>query len=169
MLRNFNKVICFLLTVMLLSGLSLNVSASEMTDTERYEAEGKNKIVFDNGDVAYYDLTEENLTNPILKTSYKSKTVTGRFYLTSSGATVAEYSLSATFSYDGDTVGQEGHRVWIGNFASGWSGEAVDGYNWISPQYMYINGYYDLYKDGEYNNSHTLTLYCDQYGNITVG
>lgn len=168
-MRNFKKVICFLLTVVLFSGLSLNVSASEMTDADRYEAEGKDKIVFDNGDVAYYDLTEEVVTNSLLATSYKSKTVTGRFYLTSTGDTVAEYSLSATFEYDGETVDDGGHRVWIGNFETGWSGEAIDGYNWISPQYMYINGYFYLYKDGEYNNEHTLTLYCDQFGNITVG
>lgn len=147
------------------------VSSANTIDVSYYEANGYEKAELDNGMIAYYEVIETENTNPLLKaTSYKSKTATGKFYLTSSGQTVAEYSLSATFSYNGvDTVGQTGHRVWIGNYASGgWSGTAVDGYNWISPQYMYINGYYDLYKNGDFNNSATISMYCDHKGNITV-
>lgn len=142
--------------------------AAEETDVGIYESKGMEKIVLTDDEVVYYEIEEEDVTNPYARVSYKSKTATGRFYLTSSGSTVAEYSLSATFSYDGETVGQTGHRVWIGNYATGWSGHGVDGYDWISPSYMYITGYYTLYKDSTYNNSHELTMYCDQNGNITV-
>lgn len=140
------------------------------TDINYYESNDYEKMELENGIVAYYKIVETETTNPLLRaTAYRSKTATGKFYITSSKKTVAEYSLSATFSYNGvDSVGQTGHSVWMGNYASGWSGRAVDAYNWISPQYMYITGHYTLYENGTVNNSASLTMYCDHQGTITV-
>lgn len=164
-MKMIQKFVSVLLAVVFVISLSVPAFAAE---TENNEYEGMPMLVLDDGFVAYYTLEEEIVPASARSRDYVSKTVSARFYLTSNDETVAQFSLSATFWYDGESVGQTGHRVWMGNYASGWSGEAVDGYNWISDQYMYISGYYYLYYNGEFNNSHTLTLYCDQDGNVTV-
>ncbi|MEB2298159.1 hypothetical protein LAV72_00780 [Lysinibacillus xylanilyticus] len=120
------------LSLTIFFSVSSSVFAEEQTDTEVYELEGLQKIVLTSDEVIYYEIDEVDVTNPNARGFYKSKTATGRFYLTSSGSTVAEYSLSVTFYYDGKRVLESGNRAWMGNYAKGWSGTAVSGWDWIS-------------------------------------
>ena len=167
-MKKLKNMFSIVLSLTIFFSVSSSVFAEEQTDADVYESEGLQKIVLTSDEVVYYEIDEVDVTNPNARGSYKSKTATGRFYLTSSGSTVAEYSLSVTFYYDGKRVLESGNRAWMGNYAKGWSGAAVSGWDWISNSYMCVSGYFTLYKDSVYNNSHILTMYCDQNGKITV-
>ena len=172
------KIIRYSLVLAVILSLVSNVFAvnaaestnfSEKHDAEIYEEAGMQKEVIGDNLVVYYTLEETINEIPQTRaTNYVSKTATGRFYLTSTGDTVAEYSLSVTFWYDGQRVGQSGYESFMGNYASGWYGQYTDWSNHISDQYMYVRANFDLYHNAEFNNSHVLTIYCDQNGTITV-
>ena len=167
-MKKLRNMLCTGLFLIIFFSLSSSVFAEEKTDAEIYESKGMEKIVLTDNEVAYYEIEEVDVTNSNARTSSKSKTATGRFYLTSNNSTVAEYSLSATFNYNGSTVIIAGQQAWIGNYAKGWSGKKYVGWDYISDSYMWVSGYFTLYKDSEFNNKVTLTIYCDQNGNITV-
>lgn len=168
MIKIKKRIVMFLFTLAFVFSLYGNVMAA---DTSNYEKQGFKKTVIEDDLVLYSKITENETTSPIttLSWEYVSKSYSGRFYLVSSGETVAKYGFDATFSYNSvDQVWLEGHDSWSESVVSGWTIEDSSYYNRISDQYMYCEGSFALYHDGEYNNSTTARIYCDHLGNITV-
>ncbi|NQX45201.1 hypothetical protein HQN87_07640 [Paenibacillus tritici] len=137
-----------------------------------YEAQGYEKTLLNDGLVLYSKVTiSETTLSPsrVLSWQYASKSYSGNFYIVSSSETVARYGLDATFRYNGvDQVWLEGSDSWSQSVKSGWTINDVNYYDRISPQYMYVEGEFNLYNNGSYSNNAKVKIYCDHLGNITV-
>lgn len=109
--------------------------------------------------------------------SYRTKTgsASGRFYTVSNNQTVAEYSLSAEFEYDGSTyvgiVGSPSHTEETVN--NNWRLDNVTEELQTETQYI-VSGQWTLYqKVGfiwtkyEYNNNTHIDIICTPRGTIT--
>lgn len=99
-----------------------------------------------------------------------SKKVSGRFYLVSNGQTVATYSLTASFSYDG--LYCYCNNVTAASSAeSGWIVTKNYGSAQVSPSYVRAYGSFDLFEvvNGQnvWNNQSSIRIFCDQNGTIT--
>lgn len=127
---------------------------------------GTQTVYIGNG-VAFEYFSAER-TNLVTRAySVKSGTMSGRFYLTSNGQTVANYSLAVTFHYDGTHVYADEADIQVScsaipNWSIIGSHSTSSGSGWFSVDASYL-----LYNNNNYNNDTFLDMSCDARGNIT--
>lgn len=140
----------------------------------------KGVIVLDDLTQVYYEISElanieainnSDSINSLSSTVYGAvKSVSGYFYIVSSGVKVAEYGLYAAFYYDNSMVAANTDSCysWSSSLQSGWSIRDNHSSGNNSMFEAYCAGSYSLEKDGEYNNFTMIRIKCNEHGVITV-
>ena len=93
----------------------------------------------------------------------------GRFYLKSTGATLANIKLTGKFSYDGTLCNVTSSVGNVTNVEDGWRVTKTTSKTQVSPTLAKAVGEFYLYKESSntLSSSATITIYCNQNGNTS--
>ncbi len=92
----------------------------------------------------------------------------GYYYLTGTGEKVAVFKFSARFSYDGDKVSYKSSSASCEPVKDDWAISYSLSHDDSQKVLSTASSVFKLYKDGNYNNSNTVTISCTKDGSTST-